>query len=95
MPKRIAKQKVSQRRAEMILYNLPNITLSILGIAWVIYDFGWRALFSLPFIVLVAWLIFTSVFIFLIRWQTANKKTDTDLILDKLDEILKVLKEKG
>ena len=59
---------------KMILYNLPSVLLAIIGILVIGLEFGWDALLRLPFNLLLAWLLFTMVFVFAFRWYEIREE---------------------
>ena len=62
-------QRILRRRMQMIVYALPNFFLALFGIAWVVKEFGWASLLSLPYVILLVWLLFTAIIVIFIRWQ--------------------------
>ena len=77
----------------MIIYTLPSFFMALFAVSWVVKEFGWASLFSLPYIILLIWLAYSAAIAFVLRWQEAGTKTELDIIIEKLDEILTELRQ--
>lgn len=81
--------RVADRRARMLINASPNFFLSVFGIAYVIKEFGVKSLLSVPYIILVIWLIFVTAVVVALRWHEAKE----DTIEDKLERLIIELRE--
>jgi len=71
----------------MLIYALPNLILAVFAVAMAGHEFGWQALLSFPYVILLIWLVYSAIIAFALRWYEASEKTDSERILDRLDAV--------
>ena len=83
----------------MIFFAIPNALLAIIAILSLGLEFGWEKLIQLPFSLLIAWLIYTVVFVFIYRWHEVSEderftKYEYEKVMTELkDTIIFAIKE--
>jgi len=87
--------RISRKRQLMLIYALPNIILAIFAVGLAVHEFGWASLVSFPYIILLIWLIYSGIIAGYLRWQEAGEKSESEEIVEKLQELIDEVKKRG
>ena len=85
--------KLTRKRQLMLIYALPNFLLSVFAVGLAVHEFGWNSILSFPYVLLLVWLVYSGVIAFYLRWHEAGEKSDSEKIIDKIQELIDEVRE--
>ena len=78
-------KNMSERQALMLVYALPNLILAVIAVLALGIDLGWATLLELPFNLLLAYLVVTTVIVTILRWHEIGKEgRERDVFISSL-----------